>query len=84
MKIVITKKARKALDKIPTRDGARIISKILGLKENPYNPQLKKLTDQPGFRLRVGDYRVLYLIDTINNKIVIGRIKHRKDVYRFL
>ncbi len=83
MRIVITKKARKELDKIPTRVRARIVSKILGLKEKPCNPQSKKLTDQPGFRLRVGDYRVLYLIDTAGGKIVIGRIKHRRDVYRF-
>ena len=84
MKIVITKKARKQLDKIPANIQEKIISKVLALKDQPIGAQSKKLTNQPGYRLKIGDYRVLYLIDFELNKIIVSRIKHRKDVYRNL
>lgn len=82
MKIVIVKKAKKELNKLPTNVREKIRLKLLDLKNNPISFQTKKLTEQPGYRLRVGDYRVLYLIELESDRIVILRIKHRKDVYR--
>ena len=48
----------------------------------PSHPAPKKLKNRDGFRIRIGDYRVLYLADTKLKQIVIGSIAHRREVYR--
>lgn len=61
----------------------RITAKITALCEEPFPPGIKKLRAQPAhFRLRVGDYRVVYRVDGHRVVIVIVRIGHRRDVYR--
>lgn len=52
----------------------------LALNPRPY--QTKKLKDSPYYRLRVGDYRILYLVDDTKRQVVIEEIGHRKDIYR--
>jgi mRNA interferase RelE/StbE len=52
------------------------------LENNPFPAGCKKLKNRDGFRIRVGDYRVLYFADTKSKKIVVGAIGHRRDVYR--
>ena len=81
MKINIRKSAIKDLKNIPKEEKIRIYRKIFELKKFPNVSNLKKLSNfQPAYRLRVGDYRVLF--DVINNTIEIGRILHRKDSYK--
>ncbi len=81
MKINIRKSAIKDLKNIPKEEKIRIYSKILELKKFPNVSNLKKLSNfQPAYRLRVGNYRVLF--DVMNNTIEIGRILHRKDSYK--
>lgn len=81
MKINIRKSAIKDLKNIPKEEKIRIYSKIFELKKFPNVSNLKKLSNfQPAYRLRVGNYRVLF--DVINNTIEIGRILHRKDSYK--
>ena len=82
MKIVIVDKANKELNKLPSGIREKIRAKLLDLKNNPISSQTKKLTEQPGYRLRVGDYRILYIIELDTSRIIIFRIRHRKDVYR--
>ena len=60
----------------------RISKAILALENNPFPPGCKKLKNRDGFRIRVGDYRVLFLADAKLKKIVIGSIGHRREVYR--
>jgi mRNA interferase RelE/StbE len=61
----------------------RIEEKITALCDDPLPPGSKKLKGQADhFRIRVGDYRVIYRIDGKRIVIVIVRIGHRKDVYR--
>ncbi len=70
----------RALDKQLQR---RIEEKITALCEDPYPPGSKKLKAQPDhFRIRVGDYRVVYRVDGKRVVIVIVRIGHRREVYR--
>jgi mRNA interferase RelE/StbE len=70
----------KALDKQLQR---RITEKVTALCEDPFPPGSKKLKAQlDHFRIRVGDYRVIYRIDGKRVVIVIVRIGHRKEVYR--
>jgi mRNA interferase RelE/StbE len=61
----------------------RITEKVTALCEDPFPSGSKKLKAQPDhFRIRVGDYRVVYRIDGKRVVIVIVRIGHRKEVYR--
>jgi len=60
----------------------RIIEKIEKLRENPFIPDTKKIVGSKGlFRVRVGDYRILYEVDYKNNLIGIIKIDKRSDVY---
>lgn len=52
------------------------------LKVNPRPVGCKKLTNEEGYRIRVGNYRILYTIDDTNSSVNIYKIAHRKDVYR--
>ena len=56
--------------------------KIEELKYNPFPINSKKLKEGLGYRLRVGDYRILYTVDNVVQIIEIYKIGHRKDVYR--
>ncbi len=60
----------------------RILQRILKLKENPRPRGCKKLSGKDEYRLRVGNYRILYAIDDKNLKVEIVAEGHRRDVYR--
>ncbi|MDP3791659.1 MAG: type II toxin-antitoxin system RelE/ParE family toxin [Candidatus Omnitrophota bacterium] len=80
--IKIVSKAEKDLDTITMHDFDAIKKKILALSENPRPFGCKKLTADEGYRLRSGDFRIVYRIDDKAREVIIYRIKHRKDVYR--
>ncbi len=66
--------------KIPTQELVRIFKKIESLENDLYG-DVKRLADfYPEYRLRVGDYRVLFEVEGSN--VIIYRIRHRKDIYR--
>ena len=73
--------AQKDLDKLEAPVFARILKKIRALSEDARPPGCLKLTDEDGYRIRTGDYRILYRIDDVLKRTYIYRIKHRKDVY---
>jgi mRNA interferase RelE/StbE len=52
------------------------------LSDNPRHSGSKKLTAREGYRIRVGDYRVLYKIDDNAKVVTVYRVKARGDVYR--
>ncbi len=61
----------------------RVNERILALRDDPRPTGVRKLQgQQEGWRIRVGDYRVLYLIDDTARLITIVRVRHRRDVYR--
>jgi len=60
----------------------RIKSIIISLGHKPRPSGIKKLTQKEGYRIRVGNYRILYQIDDEDKLIYIFRIRHRSDVYR--
>ena len=80
------KSALKSLKKIDATSQERILKAVLQLKENPYPAGHKKLKgqDQELCRIRVGDYRVIYIIENGELTIFVLTIGHRKDVYRGL
>jgi mRNA interferase RelE/StbE len=81
MKIQIRKSAIKNLKKIDKEARNRLHDKIQSLCDFPNLPNIKKLSNfEPAYRLRVGDYRILF--DVNEDTIDIGRILHRKDSYK--
>ena len=80
MQIEIRKSAIKDLKQISEPYKTTIHNKILELKNFPHLQNIKKLTNfEPAYRLRVGDYRVLF--DVENELIIVGRVLHRKESY---
>ena len=80
--VYLKKSAEKELDHLPTEVYDRIIKQLISLRENPRPHGMKKLHGQEGYRIRVGDYRILYVIDEIGKKVEIVSVGHRKEVYR--
>ncbi len=81
-RIEIKKSAAKELQKIARKDRIRIIEKIRSLSSNPAPSGSKKLSGGNKYRVRQGDYRILYEIFESTITIVVVRIAHRRDVYR--
>lgn len=82
MEIQISKKAIKELDRIPEPIFSNLRKKIEDLAQNPTPANSRRLVNWPGYRLRVGDYRILYGVFNQKKIILIYRVAHRKDVYR--
>ena len=80
--IKLLSSAQKDLDSFPLKLFNRIRSEIIKLSTNAHPHGSLKLTAEEGYRLRVGDYRILYRINANEKIIYIYRIKHRKEVYR--
>jgi len=80
-KIVWDKNAKEALKKLDIFVARRIFKKINELQENPFSKDIKRLKDDIRFRLRIGNYRVLFEIE--NNNINILKIAHRKNIYKY-
>ena len=80
MKIEIRKSAIKDLKNISEPFKTKIHNKILELKDFPNIQNIKKLTNfEPAYRLRVGNYRILF--DVIEDTVIIGRVLHRQSSY---
>ena len=81
--LVIERAAEKDMQRLPEDVHDRVSEAILQLKSNPRPHGSKKLTGMAGsWRIRVGDYRVLYDIADAVRIVRIYRVRHRKDVYR--
>ena len=80
-KIILAKRAIKDLNKLNEDVKERIKEKIIELVNDPATVS-KKLSNPliGSYRFRVGDYRIIFDID--NDKVVILRIGHRKDIYK--
>jgi mRNA interferase RelE/StbE len=69
----------KKLDRLAAH---RIIKVIESLQNNPFPNASKKLVgSEHTFRIRVGDYRVVYIVNKDDREVEIQRVRHRKDVY---
>ncbi len=82
-KIEFKSSALKELERLPRQIIPRVIAAIKGLAEDPYPPGVKKLIGfEQTYRIRVGDYRIMYEIHEDRLIIEIIRVKHRKDIYK--
>jgi mRNA interferase RelE/StbE len=80
--IEFLKTAQKELFKLPKEIQERIAVKIDSLADDPYPADTKKLKNGDGrFRIRVGDYRIIYRLEDKQLVILIIKIGHRRDIY---
>jgi mRNA interferase RelE/StbE len=82
-RLEVSNTAHRQIRRLSEQTQERIHRVIEHLAENPRSPGTKKLTSRDGYRVRVGDYRILYQIDDGAKTIIIYRVMSRGDVYRF-
>ncbi|MBN1525690.1 MAG: type II toxin-antitoxin system RelE/ParE family toxin [Spirochaetales bacterium] len=81
--IFITKKAEKSILKLSKDIANKIISKIHTLRAVPFPAGCRKIVgSERDFRIRVGDYRIIYEVNQKEHQIIILTAGHRKNVYR--
>ena len=74
--------ARKELEKLPAKLIERIFPKLEALEDEPRPAGCKKLKGgQQEWRIRVGDWRVVYTVDDVKLRVSVTRIRHRSEVY---
>jgi len=81
-KVTVKKSAAKELEAIPKKDLRKIVKRIQSLVENPRPPGSQKLSGQEQYRVRQGDYRIVYSIDDEDSIVDIIKIGHRREIYR--
>jgi mRNA interferase RelE/StbE len=82
--ILLRRRAEKQLDRVPYADHPRIVKAIKALDEDPRPHGCQKLVDDI-YRIRVGDWRVVYKIDDGRQEIVIGKVaRRREDTYKVI
>jgi mRNA interferase RelE/StbE len=78
-----SRRAEKEFLKLPLSIAERISKIISDLKNDPRSPSCVKLTgSESEYRIRVGDYRILYEISDKEQSVTVYRIRHRKEAYR--
>jgi mRNA interferase RelE/StbE len=81
-KIFFKASVEKDLKSIPKKDLSKILSRIASLSQEPRPLGVEKLSDQEKYRIRQGNYRVVYSIQDNQLTVWIVKVGNRKDVYR--
>jgi mRNA interferase RelE/StbE len=83
-RLVFTKKAEKFLRRLPRNEAKRIRKKLVLLANDPYaaNNNVTAMQNRPGYRLRIGDWRVIYTIQDEELIILVLKVGSRGDIYR--
>ena len=79
--VLILPSAQKQLDKLPNAIATRIEDRLLDLENDPRPPGCKKLKGRDAWRIRIGDYRVIYEINDGRLIVTVIAIGHRREVY---
>jgi mRNA interferase RelE/StbE len=80
--VLILRRAQRELQRLPQEDYERVREALRGLAQHPRPPGCLALTGRAGWRIRIGDYRVIYEIDDMQHTVTIVHVGHRRDVYR--
>lgn len=83
-RVEVQRSAERDLDRLSTMLFDRISARLIALADDPHPPGAEKLAGLEAFRIRVGDYRVVYEVDDSARVVVVTRIRHRREVYRKL
>jgi mRNA interferase RelE/StbE len=81
-RVELGRDAKKELARLPATVQRRVARVLLSLEDEPFPAGCKKLKNRDGWRVRVGDYRILYFADKAARQVIVGVIAHRRDVYR--
>ena len=81
-RVELGRDAKKELARLPATVQKRVTRVLLSLEDEPFPAGCKKLKNRDGWRVRVGDYRILYFADKPARQVIVGVIAHRRDVYR--
>lgn len=82
-RVFLERAAERDLNQLPQRLHDRVIVAIHALGKNPRPRGCRKLTGTDSdWRIRVGDYRVVYEIDDDSRAVRVNRVRHRREVYR--
>ena len=82
MKVYLSSKADRQLKKLPAPIYRLLLEKIEALATAPFLAGSKKLQGRKGWGVRVGDYRILYTVDTKKKEVTVLSVAHRKEAYR--
>ena len=80
--VILPRTVQKALDRLPEDVAKRVLDRLVELEDEPRPADVKKLTGRPAWRIRVGDYRVIYEIHDRDLRVVVVTVGHRREVYR--
>ncbi len=78
----IKRSAAKENEALPPKDRRRVVARIEALASNPRPPGCEKLSGEEKYRLRQGDYRILYEIIDTELVVTVVKVGNRRDVYR--
>lgn len=81
-RLLIKPSAAKELERLPTKERRRVVTRMQGLSAQPRPPGCEKLTGHDLFRVRQGQYRILYEVQDKDLVVTVFKIGHRRDVYR--
>ena len=81
-RLLIKPSAAEEVEGLPKPERRRIIAKISSLSRDPRPPGCEKLSGHDQYRLRQGNYRILYGIQDRDRVVVVVKVGHRRDVYR--
>jgi mRNA interferase RelE/StbE len=81
-KVSLKKSAEKELRSIPARDVSKIIDKIKNLQQQPRPHGCEKMEGGERYRIRQGDWRVIYTIDDAEKSVMVFKIGNRREIYR--
>ena len=81
-RIELRRKALRSLDKLPKGDFTAVIEAVKSLADSPRPKGVEKIKSAGLWRIRYGDYRIVYSIDDDKKTVIILRIGHRREIYR--
>ena len=80
--VSILRRAQKELADLPLHEYPRVASALRALADDPRPHRCAKLTARDGWRIRVGNYRVLFDVDDSRRTVTVVHVGNRRDVYR--
>lgn len=80
--VLVTRSAEKEIERLPVDIRRLVVRRILALADDPRPHGSQKLTGEEKYRIRQGDYRVVYTIEDAAVTVTVVRVAHRSDVYR--
>ena len=83
-RIELRRRAQRALDRLPKTDFQAVVEAVKELAQIPRPRGVEKVKNTGLWRIRQGDYRIVYSIDDNQNIVIVVSVGHRKDIYRSL